>query len=371
MNTSFYNKLSFAILIAGSLFLTSCGSSSGGGEEDVFEFKSSDLTNKYWYANPFLSSDYNRNDALIVYRFEGGGVLKKQEFSGRRDEVVGEWSLIDNQLVIKDESISADNRQEWFIQDKSTNSYLKLNSSTGTREFYTDIDGINDVKADAYVVNELRLVNNVYESAYRLEYIVRGNSLSNVTVLPDASSSYQLEEFTDFKGEKAFQLSANDRFKYVNDFAGSQTIKFYIKLANKEQYKLEEQLYASDIKALSNFDITASHASGSSQVTVKWKAVDEDNIYYYVEILDKNANENAPKFRSARQSAVAGEEKEIVISSSTANELDLLSELTVGEDYFVKIIGFKYEDGIHADNSSNKEENIQAMTRFVLKGGQW
>jgi len=371
MKYSLFNKLSIAVTILGSLTFFSCGSSGGGDSEEVFEFKSSDLTNRYWYANPYLSKEYNYDDALIVYRFEGGGVLKKQDFSGRRDELVGSWSLSDNELIIEDESISATNRQEWFVQNKSTSNYLKLNSASGTREFFANIDNLNDVSADAYVVNDVRVVNNSNESAYRMEYVVFGEKLSQVSVLPDANTTIQLEDFKDYQGKKVYLLQEQDRANYFDQFMGGQKIKFYLQTDSGDKYKLEDQLYDGDIKALDNISITATHASGSGNVTIDWKAVDEDEIYYYVEILDKNKNEYAPKFRSTRQPATAGEDKSLVIDNSVAYELNQLAELPVGEDYFVKITGIKYEDGIDANNSSNKEMNIQAMTRFVFKAGQW
>jgi hypothetical protein len=179
-----------------------------------------------------------------------------------------------------------------------------------------------------------------------------------------------MEDFTNFEGKKVYYLKEADRDDYFEDFAGNQRVKFFVKAAG-ENYKLEDQLYTSAIKALDNFSITATHASQSGSVSINWKAIDEDNIYYYVEILDKNKNEYHPKFRSTRQSASAGEDKEIVIDASTASELEALSELEVGEDYYVKISGFKYEDDIHPDNSSNKEINIQAVTCYVFKAGVW
>ena len=371
MNNSFINKLTFVFFLLGTLLFTSCGSSSGGGDEEEFEFQSSDLTNKYWYANPYLSSDFARDDAVIVYRFEGGNVLKRQEFSGRRDKVVGSWSLKGDELVINDESISIDNRQEWFIQPKSTSTYLKLNSSAGTREFYTDIDEINDVTADAYLVNDLHIVNNAFESAYKLEYAVYGDKLSKVSALVDGTTSFEMEDFTNFKGDKVYYLKENDRDHYFDVFGGAQLIKFYLKFDNGESYKLDEQIYSSSIAALDNFSTTATHASGAGSVTINWNAIDEDDIYYFVEILDKDGNEYLPKFRSTRQSAVAGEAKELIIDNSTASEYEALNELTLGDDYYVKISGFKYEDDIDPDNSSNKEINIQAVTRYTFKAGVW
>lgn len=374
MKYLFLKKTTFAFFLLGTLFLASCGSSGGGGEEEEdFEFESSDLTNKYWYANPYLSSDYDKDDAVIVYRFEGGGVLKKQEFSGRRDKLVGSWSLNDNELIIEDDSISEDNRQEWFIQSNSTATYLKLNSSSGTRELYTNIDEINDVTADAYVVNDLRVVNNSYKSAYRMEYVVYGENIKECKVLPDADTSFELNDFTDFQGEKVYYLKEDDRENYFDIFEGGQTVKFYLKFDSGENYKLEEQIYESGIEALDNFSITATHASGSGSVTINWKAISQDDIYYYIEILDKDANENSPKFRSVRQTVTAEEERELVIddSDATASEIEVLDELVLGDDYYVKITGIKYEDDIDPDNSSNKEINIQAVTRYVFKAGAW
>ncbi|WP_372751141.1 hypothetical protein [Labilibaculum sp.] len=369
MNNLLYKKRYLAGLLLGSLFLFSCGSSSG--DEEEVDFDSSDLTNQYWYANPYLSSGYSYDDAVIVCRFESGGILKRQEFSGRRDEVAGSWTLVDDELVIRDTTISESNEQDWFIQSSSTASYLKLNSESGTREFYTNIDDLEDVTADAYVVNELYIVDGVFQSAYKMEYVVYGSSLSEVTVLPDASTSLEMEDFTDYLGEKVFYLKEEDRYDYFDVFEGASEVKFYLKTDDGDQYKLEEQVYDSVIPVLDNYSITSSHSVGSSSITINWTAIDEGDIYYYVEILDQDENEYQPMFRSTRQSASAGEAKTLTIDSSTASEYENLDDLVVGEDYYVKISGFKYEDGIDADNSSNKEENIQAVSRYIFKAGSW
>lgn len=370
MNTFLYKKRNLAGLLLAGLFLFSCGSSSSGEDED-FDFESSDLTSKYWYANPYLSSAYSYDDAIIVYRFESGGILKRQEFSGRRDEIAGSWTLVDDELQIRDTTISESNEQDWFIQSNSTSSYLKLNSESGTREFYTSIDEIEDVTADAYVVNELYVEDGVFQSSYKMEYAVYGSSLSKVSVLPDASTSIEMEDFTDYLGEKVFYLKEADRSDYLDDFDGASEVKFYLKFDSGDQCKLDEQVYDSTIAALDNYSIISTHASGSGSVSISWTAIDEDDIYYYIEILDQDGNEYQPMFRSNRQSAVAGEAKSLTIDSSIGSEYDALDNLVVGEDYYVKISGFKYEDDIDPDNSSNKEVNIQAVSRYVFKAGSW
>jgi hypothetical protein len=371
MNTFLYKKRNLAGLLLGSLFLFSCGSSSSGGDDEDFDFASTDLISKYWYANTYLSSDYSYDDAIVVYRFESGGILKRQEYSGRRDVVAGSWSLVDEELVIRDTTISESNEQDWFIQSNSTSSYLKLNSESGTREFYTSIDEIEDVTADAYLVNELYIEDGVFQSSYKMEYAVYGSSLSKVSVLPDASTSIEMDDFTDYLGEKVFYLKEEDRYDYLDAFEGASEVKFYLKFDSGNQYKLEEQVYDSTIPALDNYSITATHSVGASSVSISWTAINEDDIYYYIEILDQDENEYQPMFRSTRQSATAGEAKSLTIDSSTDSEYDDLDNLVVGEDYYVKITGFKYEDDIDADNSSYKDVNIQAVSRYIFKAGSW
>ena len=347
-----------------SIALASCGGSSGGGEEEV-DFESRDLMNKYWYANPYLSSAYANDDAVIVYRFEGGNVLKRQQYSGRRDVPVGTWSLIDNVLEIRDESISENDVQKWYIQSKSTKEHLKLNSSAGSRDFYTDILGLDDVTADAYLVNELRLVDNEYVSAYRFDYTVSGNNISKVSAMFDSETRNNLVERQNAYGDKIFTLSDDDIDNYISDFEGEQLVRFYLKLDGGEEVKLDENIYNNDIASLSSAD--RDYSRDGLSITVNWNAIGEEDIYYFIEILDGNSSAGVPLFRSNRQPADANETKSLVISSGIAAEVDHLDELKIDEEYFVRITGVKYETGIDPINSSNKDVNIQAKTILTYK----
>jgi len=355
-------RLSIFAVTAFSMALTSCGGSSGGGETD-FEFESRDLMNKYWYANPYLSSAYANDDAVIVYKFEGGNVLKRQQYSGRIDVPVGSWDLNDNVLEIRDKSISEDNLQKWFIQ--STKEHLKLNSSAGSRDFYTEILGLDDVKADAYLVNELRLVNNEYVSAYRFDYSVSGNSISKVSALFDSETRNNLVERQDVYGDKIFTLSDEDMDDYISDFEGEQLVRFYLKLDGGEEVKLDENIYNNDIASLSSAD--RDYSRDGLSITVNWKAIGEEDIYYFIEILDANSATGVPLFRSNRQPADANEAKSLEISSGIAAEIDQLDELKIDEEYLVRITGIKYETGIDPINSGNKDVNIQAKTILTYK----
>jgi len=357
-------SLGIFVVFVFSIALTSCGGSSGGGEED-FEFESIDLINKYWYANPYLSSAYANDDAVIVYKFEGGNVLKRQQYSGRRDVVVGTWNLNDNVLEIRDESISEDNLQKWFIQSKSTKEHLKLNSSVGSREFYTEISGFGDVTADAYLVNELRLVNNEYVSSYRFDYSVYGNKISKVSALFDSETRNNLVERLDVNGDKIFSLSADDIDNYIPDFKGEQLVRFYLKLDGGEEMKLDENIYNNDIASLSTAD--RDYSRDGLSITVNWKAIAEEDIYYFIEILDRNSNSEIPLFRSNRQPADASEPKSLKILSGMSAEIDQLETLQIDQEYLVRITGLKYEAGIDPINSSNKDVNIQAKTILSYK----
>jgi hypothetical protein len=347
-----------------TLIMTSCGGSSGGGEVD-FDFESRDLMNKYWYANPYLSSAYANNDAVIVYKFEGGNVLKRQQYSGRIDVSVGSWDLNDNVLEIRDKSISENDLQKWFIQSKSTKEHLKLNSSVGSRDFYTEISGFDDVTADAYLVNELRLVNNEYVSAYRFDYSVFGNKISKVSALFDSETRNNLVERLDVYGDKFFTLSDDDIDNYISDFKGEQLVRFYLKLDGGEEVKLDENIYNNDIASLSSAD--RDYSRDGLSITVNWKAIGEENIYYFIEILDGKSSTGVPLFRSNRQPADANETKSLVISSGIAAEIDQLEKLQIDEEYLVRITGIKYETGIDPINSSNKDVNIQAKTMLTYK----
>lgn len=359
-----FNNLGILSVVLLAFAMTSCGGSSGGGEDD-FEFESRDLMNKYWYANPYLSSAYANDDAVIVYQFEGGNVLKRQQYSGHRDESVGTWSLIDNVLEIRDESISGNNLQKWFIQSKSTKEHLKLNSSTGSRDFFTEIVGFDDVTADAYLVNELRLVNNEYVSSYRFGYSVYGNNISKVSALFDSETRNSLVEQQNFNGDKFFTLSDDDINDYISDFKGEQLVRFYLKLDGGEEVKLDENIYNNDIASLSSAD--RDYSRDGLSITVNWKAIGEEDIYYFIEILDGNTSAGVPFFRSIRQPADANEAKSLVISSGIAAEIDRLEELQINEDYYIRITGIKYEKGIDPFNSSNKDVNIQAKTVLTYK----
>jgi len=365
MNTSFYNKLSFAILIVGSLFLTSCGSSSSG--DDIYEFTNADFINRYWYADNYLDNSYATKDGIIVYLFESGSILKRQEFSGRRDQVVGEWSLVNDKLIIEDKLISGGEAQEWTILEDSKKNLLKLKKLEGARDFYADLENFNDITADAYLVNELKNVGGVYESVYRYECKVYGESIVKSQVMFSANNeTYDLVKTKDFENKSLFTLSDVNASMYFDELPEEKQVRFYLELEGSRlsRLKLDEIIYSDGIISL---DAVKKYTVENQSISVEWNAIDENGIYYYVEILGSDMDDAVPFFKSKRQPALADEVKNLQISNSTGAEINRVSELKTDESYYLRITGVKYENGIDAINSANKEINIQAKTVFTYK----
>lgn len=247
MKSSITTKLSYALLLLGSVSLFSCSSGGGGGDDDDFEFKKSDLVNKYWYSDTYISSGYNQNDDVLVYRFESGGVLKRQQFSGKRDSAVGKWSLDnDNVLTIEDGSISENHKQILTIKSNSNSKELVLKGEFGVREFFTTVNKIDDVSADAYLVKEVSMSGLDEQVASRLECEVMGNNLDEVTIMYNENDDHKLIETKNADDKSVFVVSADDKEKNNGKYLGKRTVKFYAKVngsgSDFEKIKLSDQI---------------------------------------------------------------------------------------------------------------------------------
>ena len=369
MNNSFFNKLSFAFLLLGSMFLISCGSSGGGDDDDDFEFKSSDLTNKYWYANPYLNQGYSTNDAVIVYRFNGGGDLVRQEFSGRLDDdKAGSWSLSeDNVLTIDDKTI--DGVQEWQIDKSSTTNHLFLKSTVGNRDFFSDVDELDDLTADAIIVREIVLDNGAYVSKYRYEFEVNGSEVKEAKVILSNSKTYDLIEAQNSTGETVWRLKENEAKEYFNSFNGDETIKFYVKMNSGEEYKLTDQINNVDIEALNyqSIDLDHNRGEGPLSVSVEWKALNSVDAFYYVQILNETKDENNPLYTSNWQPKIDATLQTIELKEQDAGDFGLLA----GEVFYIKVVAYLYEDEIEPYQGDIHSFNIQAKSQYITLGGEW
>jgi hypothetical protein len=179
---------------------------------------------------------------------------------------------------------------------------------------------------------------------------------------------HKLIETKNSDDKSVFVVSADDKEKNNGKYLGKRTVKFYAKVngsgSDFEKIKLSDQIYKDDITAIT-YKKDISQAGGV--LTVKWNAIEEDDIFYYVEILAE-ADENAvPYFRSNRQPADSGEEMTLEISSSTGAEVNRVDQLENDKNYQVRITAVKYEYDIDPINSGNKDINIQAKTTFAYK----
>lgn len=360
-------SLGIFVMSVFSIALTSCGGSSGGGDKEI-DFEQKDLVNKYWYSNPYLSASYENDDAVIVYRFESGGILKRQQYSGKRDERVGTWSFIDDVLEIVDNSNESSTTQKWFIQSGSTTDFLKLNSSSGSREYRTSIAGFQDVTADAYIVNDLRLVGNEYKADYRVDYEVTGSDLEEVIAMQSSSEQEELIKSQNYLNDKIFVLSDEGLDRHLDGFDGAREIRFYLRTKTNEKFKLDEDLSEDKLEKLDYTKVKFIKPVGSTDVTIEWKALDGKDVFYIVEILLSKSNTELALFRSYLQPAESGADKSLEISQSIGAEIPLdVNKMNIGDNYFIRISGLKYEDNIDPINSINKQYNIQAKSVFTYK----
>jgi len=353
----------FAISIA----LSSCGGSSGGGEEEI-NFEVKDLVNKYWYYNGFINSDYEASDVLLVYKFEGSsfetkGTLIKQQFSGRLDqENVGTWQFVDDKLTIIDNTIAGSPTQEWYLRTGSSITNLKLRGAGdlgGDRDFYSDISGFSDVTADAFYA---RVKNSDGSANDYIGFEVSGKHLKRVVAMPNKDFSYELvrfEEFVKINGvdseRTVFRLNEDD-VDFLDEFKGEDEIKFYIELSDGTRMKLNEDLPDTEINTLDYY-----RSFDPETHTVKWKANLGVGVYYRVEVLDENRN---TVFRSLRQPDNSNGELSLL---QAQGEIDKLSQLNTEDPIFIRITAFKYETDIDPINSLLKDSNIQAKTMYTYQ----
>ncbi|WP_282125388.1 hypothetical protein [Marinifilum flexuosum] len=369
MKYSIYKKLSFSLALLGAFSLFSCGGSSGGDEEE-FEFKPSDLTNKYWYANPYRNQNFTTDDALLVYKFNGNGDLVRQDYGGRRDnDEAGTWTLSDdNTLTIDDKTTG--NVREYTIDKSSASNHLFLKSSLGNWDFYADFNEIQDVTVDAAIVKEVVLSNGSFVNKYRYDFEIKGEFISQAKVILE-TNSFELVKSANADGEVVWRLKEADAKEYFETFKGEELVKFYVKMNSGEEFKFEDRIEDNDIEPLNveSVDIDHNTGSGPLSVTVEWKAIDIENAYYYVQILNADKDENNPLVTSNWQPEQNSQDGMQSITLSETNKGDF--GLKLGDLFYVKVVAFLYEDGINPYQGDIHDFNKQAKSQYIRSGGEW
>lgn len=349
-----FNKIGILSVTILSFVMCSCGGSSGGGEEEI-SFEVKDLVNKYWYANQYVSADYKQEDALIVYWFEKNGDLVRQEFSGRKESNVGSWSLDEKKIIITDETFGNGESIDWFIQSGTDVANLVLSADNGRKmNCTTSISVMADVTADAFVVSSINVSDEVFKY---MQCRVTGKNILEAKLLLSPDRSFDLIKVVEGT-ESVFVLDDNSLEELKSDdFPANDDAKFYLKLDNNMEVKLDD---INDDRVIATLENKINYNQGTH--VVKWNALDDKNVYYRVEILNREAK---ILFRSHALSADAKEVMEIKIDKNFDSEFDYFDELQVGTPYELRITGVKYEADMDPDTWKHEDYNVQTKTIFA------
>ncbi len=340
----------FKVLSVGLLAfaMASCGGSSDGGELE-FNFTKDNLVGKSWFANEFMSEDYEQKDDLIVYSFKSSGDLERQEYGGREFKKVGTWTLDEKKLVITDKDFPGEESIEWFLQ-RGTNSTNLLLSASGGRKlsFSTSFAGVEDVTADAFIVSSIDVNGNVTRS---IQCRVNGKDIKVAKLLLKDGTKMQLEK----NKESVFVLKDEDIMK-ASDYPENADVKFYLGFDKNVKVKISD---LNSVKPISSLENNRGYNQGEHSVT--WKAINEEDIFYTIEILTEAGD---ILFRSKSILVVAGQEKKIIIDNNLAKEFGDLNALEVEKPYKLKITGMRCEEDVKT-TSMHRSYNIQAKTDFT------
>ena len=207
--------------------------------------------------------------------------------------------------------------------------------------------------ADAFIVN---LINQNGDVTRYLQCKVIGKSIEKAKMLLKSGEKFELTKVVEGT-ESVFVLDENGINSLKSEaFPENDDAKFYLELDENTEVKLSD---VNDDKVIGNLKNEIDYNQGSH--LVKWSAIDEDDIYYYVEILNA---EGRSVFRSQSLSANANQDMQIEINRTVDSVFESLDDLEVNEQCVVRIIGVKYEDDINPSTSKYEDYNVQAKTIF-------
>lgn len=309
------------------------------------------LTGKTWYYNAWSGDAYGmaREDLLEALRLENGGILKTIDFGGRQEYVAGTWENKGNVILLK---YNAGKQVEWSVQNSGSDYLRVMVNQQGLREYKTDLGYLDNLTADAYLVNECTDENR-YRT--RLGVDVRGN--------------VNLREAFLITGENEYVALENHGYYWTEKNIGQdfevngtlQEIRFCLRIGKNERVKLRDLVSNENLPKRLPEETELSVACKNNALHVSWLPY-EGNVYYRVEIFPKNMDLTKPCFVSWIQPRGT---RLLKVQYSTAGELNKLSDLIRGEKYVVRLSALLFERGVDVVNDEYSYANLQAVSYFT------
>lgn len=340
-----------------SVFIFSC--SKDGRDDTVVNM--SDLTGKFWYNNRWAGDKYayTKDDVLQVVKFEKNGVLSVMDFGGRVERTAGTWTSKNNSIT---QYYTNGGEEVWDVLHSGDDYINAIINGQGTREYSTDAGYLENLTADAFLVNEYT-AGNTYRTHIGVD--VRGNR--NIR---EAAMIVAVEQVIPLRNQAYYWCERNPENGDYIDFKGEeQDIRFYFKIGKDQNIKLQDRIYTENLpeRSLSDFALNASNLQGVSALTVTWQPYASSSIYYRIDILNERMELTNPYFVSRIQPVNSGR---LEVKTGTAGEVNRMSDLKSGDKYVVRLAAILYEPGTDVINDEYAYANVQAVT-YVIKSGIW
>lgn len=339
-------------LLAGICLVCMMGGCSDDGRDDTV-LDMSNLTGKDWYYNAWLGEKYSfgSRDLLEVVRFERGGTLKNIDFSGRREYVVGKWTADGNRIEMRYDQGDA---VKWNVQHSGEDYIRTIVNEQGVREYTSGPGILGDLTADAFLVNEYTF-GNQFKTYVGAD--VRGNiDVREGSLILASGKSVGLANHDYYWTEEA---------PVYIDFDGKdQEVRFYLRLGKDTHLKLSDSIYSENLILREPSEVNLKAMDKEGAVWVTWNPYPVQKVSYRVDILSEMMDVAHPYFVSRVQPvSTAG----LQIRSTTAGDVNRISEMKSGKTYVVRLTALLYEPGIDFLNDNYGYANVQAISVFTEK----
>ncbi|MEG2276452.1 MAG: hypothetical protein RSC80_01280 [Odoribacter sp.] len=316
------------------------------------------LTEKNWYYNAWLGDKYNfgQSDFLDVIRFEKGGILKAIDFGGRQEYVIGKWYKQNNQITMlhntKDSVV-------WNVL-KSGDDYIQaIVNAQGEREYTTDVGYLDNLTADAFLINEYT-VDNRFRTYMGAD--VRGCINLREGALITAAGKYASLQNHGYYWAERTPIQED----YFDFDATPREVRFYLRIGKNTELKLKDSIYTYNLPERTPTEIAlkVERLQETGTLSIGWNPFPQQSIYYRIEILSNDMNTLKPYFVSRIQLPFS---VGLQIKQTTAGEINRVEELKQGETYIVRLSVISYEPDVDIINDEYSYANVQALTYYTKR----